>query len=579
MIKIPQKIRKGFSFDESVIMANFSKQAYDIFQYEKNLESNKIKEIYESLYQDKDWKFVHIIRNDDTNVRGLILKHRTTHQYTVVFRGSILTDRGTIELTDIVTDVTWDLVKYGSMTNQRIRVVQGFMSAYESVSDQIILFFKTLAGQLKSQDLSKIKKVTPERRLACATAIADAGAVRLGTHFEQKARELILEIVSEGEITHENELEILIEFEKALLNLGPITDLLQIYITGHSLGGTLANLCALNLRRELGNSKILTKVYTFGAPKLGNQPFADYYNQQIETGLSYRVENRLDFVPTFPFPLPFPLNLLMENGVKIGDVYLSNYEGVGELHFVTGIGSQGVSIDFGWGQFLGGFPYPHSPDTYIYLLEEEQEFWEQLSQPIKDIFVGLIKELLQEQEVDIKVNLRQEIEELDISLEQIKSDIYSLKDPSQIQAKEADYLDYLSSAFPELNQQQLGEIIPQVVKLSYAPGTTIIRQGDPANKFYIITQGTVEVLLEDSGKSRIVREMGEGEYFGEIGLLTGGFRTATVRAKTNSEVKAIVFDRDSFKNLIAKSELTATQITYHLSQRLMNHLANSNVNN
>ncbi|HEV3486507.1 MAG TPA: cyclic nucleotide-binding domain-containing protein, partial [Vicinamibacterales bacterium] len=63
-------------------------------------------------------------------------------------------------------------------------------------------------------------------------------------------------------------------------------------------------------------------------------------------------------------------------------------------------------------------------------------------------------------------------------------------------------------------------------------GEVIIRQGDEADNFYVISEGTVEVTqtASDSAESRVLRRMGPTEFFGEIGLLSGVPRTATVTA-------------------------------------------------
>lgn len=69
----------------------------------------------------------------------------------------------------------------------------------------------------------------------------------------------------------------------------------------------------------------------------------------------------------------------------------------------------------------------------------------------------------------------------------------------------------------------------------YRPGTAIVRQGEPANHFYVVTEGRVEVLREN-GTERRVGEFGTGYHFGEIALLDQETRTATVRATEPSRV-------------------------------------------
>ena len=80
-------------------------------------------------------------------------------------------------------------------------------------------------------------------------------------------------------------------------------------------------------------------------------------------------------------------------------------------------------------------------------------------------------------------------------------------------------------------------------------GTTIIRQSDPADFFYVIASGTVEVSQSDGGgASQVLRQMGAGEFFGEIGLLSGVPRTATVVAQ--SDCTLVALDGAAFLELV-----------------------------
>ncbi|KAL4435114.1 hypothetical protein ABPG74_003607 [Tetrahymena malaccensis] len=72
----------------------------------------------------------------------------------------------------------------------------------------------------------------------------------------------------------------------------------KIVITGHSLGGAIATLVSIEVLKYL-KTKDQVSVYTFGAPKIGNQNFVDYLNQQIPN--SYRIVNYYDAVPHLPF--------------------------------------------------------------------------------------------------------------------------------------------------------------------------------------------------------------------------------------------------------------------------------------
>jgi small-conductance mechanosensitive channel/CRP-like cAMP-binding protein len=66
----------------------------------------------------------------------------------------------------------------------------------------------------------------------------------------------------------------------------------------------------------------------------------------------------------------------------------------------------------------------------------------------------------------------------------------------------------------------------------FAEGETLIRQGDEDNDMFLLVEGAVNVLVTVEGKELLVASMQAGDYFGEMSLLTGEPRTATIRAAT-----------------------------------------------
>jgi CRP-like cAMP-binding protein len=101
-------------------------------------------------------------------------------------------------------------------------------------------------------------------------------------------------------------------------------------------------------------------------------------------------------------------------------------------------------------------------------------------------------------------------------------------------------------------------------KRSMTRGEVIIRQGDEADNFYVIVEGTVEVTQTrpDGTGARVLREMGRGQFFGEIGLLSGVPRTATVTAMRDGML--VVLGRDAFLELVsAGSGLTYRLLDLH----------------
>lgn len=70
-------------------------------------------------------------------------------------------------------------------------------------------------------------------------------------------------------------------------------------ITGHSLGGAIATLCAVDLQYNFGH-KLSIEAYTFGSPRVGNDAFTESYNQRVPD--TWRIVNGWDAVVGLPAP-------------------------------------------------------------------------------------------------------------------------------------------------------------------------------------------------------------------------------------------------------------------------------------
>jgi putative ABC transport system ATP-binding protein len=106
------------------------------------------------------------------------------------------------------------------------------------------------------------------------------------------------------------------------------------------------------------------------------------------------------------------------------------------------------------------------------------------------------------------------------------------------------------------------------------PGAPIITQGDSADRFYIITKGQVEICLYNpGGRDMVVTSLEAGQYFGEIGLLHGSPRIASVRAAGDTAVQVATIDRATFGDLVGDSELTRQAITRVADQRTTENVA------
>jgi MFS family permease len=98
--------------------------------------------------------------------------------------------------------------------------------------------------------------------------------------------------------------------------------------------------------------------------------------------------------------------------------------------------------------------------------------------------------------------------------------------------------------FAPLPAPALERVVSRLIPTEVAPGTEIVRQGDPGDRFYVIEEGDVMV----SKNGRQVATLERGDFFGEIALLREIPRTATVTARTETSLYAL--ERDDFLEAI-----------------------------
>ncbi|HJS27084.1 MAG TPA: cyclic nucleotide-binding domain-containing protein [Actinomycetota bacterium] len=108
-----------------------------------------------------------------------------------------------------------------------------------------------------------------------------------------------------------------------------------------------------------------------------------------------------------------------------------------------------------------------------------------------------------------------------------------------------------SPMFDDLPEDLLSDLAGRVTLGRYPAGKPIFRQGDRPDAFYVVRTGTLHVVEEDpdTGKDRVLRMLGPGDVFGELGLVNGAPRSATVRPVVDSEL--FVIDESTFDRLLA----------------------------
>lgn len=121
------------------------------------------------------------------------------------------------------------------------------------------------------------------------------------------------------------------------------------------------------------------------------------------------------------------------------------------------------------------------------------------------------------------------------------------------------------SVFDDLPTQQVDSIVASLHVTQAQEGEVIARQGGPADKFFIVADGEVEI--ERSGDDdRNVATLGPGQFFGEISILRDTPREVTVKATKPTTLLAM--ERETFRDLVAQSLGTTAEFDQVIRGRL-----------
>ena len=134
--------------------------------------------------------------------------------------------------------------------------------------------------------------------------------------------------------------------------------------------------------------------------------------------------------------------------------------------------------------------------------------------------------------------------------------------PAQAQAAE-------SPLFSSFSQDELVAVIKGLRLLSFEPGDIVITEGEPGSSLFVLTSGDVKAFIRDpQGHSKQVREMNEGAFFGEISILSGKPRTATITAKTPCDL--LELDRATLDSISATHPHVREVLQQFYDQRMKN---------
>jgi small-conductance mechanosensitive channel/CRP-like cAMP-binding protein len=110
--------------------------------------------------------------------------------------------------------------------------------------------------------------------------------------------------------------------------------------------------------------------------------------------------------------------------------------------------------------------------------------------------------------------------------------------------------------FASLDDAARAELARAARRNLYAAGETIVRQGDSGSSMFIVVRGEAAVIIEPSGQE--VARVSPGGFFGEMSLLTGAPRAATVKTRVDSELMEIT--ADTFRQFVLANPAAVEQI-------------------
>jgi CRP-like cAMP-binding protein len=115
--------------------------------------------------------------------------------------------------------------------------------------------------------------------------------------------------------------------------------------------------------------------------------------------------------------------------------------------------------------------------------------------------------------------------------------------------------------FDSLTSDEHRAIAPHADELDAPEGTELVRQGEFAYEFFVLEEGTAEVVRDGEH----VAELGPGDFLGEMGIVAQAVRNATVRTTTPARV--IVMTEQAFRSMRALNPEVADRIEAAVEER------------
>ena len=119
--------------------------------------------------------------------------------------------------------------------------------------------------------------------------------------------------------------------------------------------------------------------------------------------------------------------------------------------------------------------------------------------------------------------------------------------------------------FRTMKPEELRKLAERLTVAPFVTGEAMTRQGAQAHWLYVITKGSGEVFITADGFRKTVSKLKTGDFFGEVGMMTGSVRTATVLAQEPTECYRL--DKEAFQDILLARPEIAESISHVIARR------------
>jgi len=121
--------------------------------------------------------------------------------------------------------------------------------------------------------------------------------------------------------------------------------------------------------------------------------------------------------------------------------------------------------------------------------------------------------------------------------------------------------------FSHMDDEERSELRSLMTERIFQPGQVVMKAGEEGSSFQIIERGEVEIwLIDTEGKKVVLDVLGPGKFIGELAMLTGESRSASVTS--SEEVATLELDRDAFFDFLRRRPEAAIDVLTELGERL-----------